>query len=151
MKLPRNKPLKPAPWKDSHDYEKYPGRRPCPHPDCPIPFRDPWRESQCVLNKPIGIYIPPGEHIHLECPVHPGGHVMYGSPITFMEVPMEKRENNLPDPSYKLTALGGDILDSSKPFCDFDSSRQFVDYDASSKTHFVDYDASKPFGRTTIG
>jgi hypothetical protein len=143
MKLPKRpfKPLKPSPWTDGHDYEKYPGRRPCPHPGCPIPYRDPWRESQCVLNKPLGLYIPPGEHIHLECPVHPQGHVLYGSPITFMDTPMKRWENNLPDPDWKVTG-SGNVLDSS---------RQFVDYDASSKRFFVDYDASKPFGRTAIG
>ena len=67
--------------------------------ECPFckpdrkPF-DPFRESQCVLNKPLFMVIPPGG-VHLECPIHPEGHHVFGPQVTFM------RENNLPDPADK--------------------------------------------------
>jgi len=69
------------------------GRKPrCPYPDCPVNKEpDPWEESQCVLNKPLFMVIPP-EDVHLSCPVHPAGHHIHGSGISWME-------NNLPDPA----------------------------------------------------
>jgi len=35
--------------------------------------------------------IPP-QGIHLSCPVHPEGHHIYGSPVTWMETPMMSRK-----------------------------------------------------------
>jgi len=57
----------------------FPRRCPRPRP-VPVPFRDPWVESQCILNKPLLMVIPP-EGIVLPCPVHPGGHFVHGSPV----------------------------------------------------------------------
>lgn len=73
-------------------------RKRCPHPNCPAnkePWIDPWEASQCTLNKPLWMVIPP-EGVHIPCPVHPEGHHIYGSPVTWMETPM-RREDNLPD------------------------------------------------------
>jgi hypothetical protein len=46
----------------------------------------PWRESQCILNKPLMMVIPPGG-VHLDCPVHPEGHHIFGPPSPWMETP----------------------------------------------------------------
>lgn len=73
----------------------------CPY--CPPdkqPF-DPWKESQCVLNKPLWMVIPP-EGIHLACPVHPEGHHVYGTTITGVDYQH--------DPSKDLT------YDSTRPY-----------------------------------
>jgi len=32
--------------------------------------------------RPLSLYIPPGTHMHLGCPVHPEGHVLRGSSVT---------------------------------------------------------------------
>ncbi len=48
--------------------------KPCP--------QSPWAQSQCVLNKPLWMVIPPGG-IHLDCPVHPDGHHVFGPEITY--------------------------------------------------------------------
>lgn len=92
--------------------------------DCPFckpnrkPF-DPYRESQCTLNKPLFMVIPPGG-VHLECPVHPEGHHVFGPQVTFM------RENNLPDPA-------------NKPWCEYqhDSSKDLT------------FDSTRPYGTAT--
>lgn len=56
----------------------------CPHPGCPVPdMPDPWEMSQCTANKPMLLYIPPGQHVHIMCPVHPEGHIFYGSGVTW--------------------------------------------------------------------
>ena len=104
----------------------------CPHPNCPVPERpDPRELSQCTLNKPIWIVIPPGGHIHLDCPVHPEGHIVYGPDITWCErYPSPTRrwdtpkwwcETNLPDPNHQIVDYehdpGKDLMfDSTKPF-----------------------------------
>jgi hypothetical protein len=75
----------------------------CPHPNCPHNKRpyedeiDPWKEAQCTLRKPLWMVIPP-EGVHLDCPVHPEGHHVYGPRVIWMESP-QYRENNLPDPA----------------------------------------------------
>ena len=55
----------------------------CPHPGCPIKDYDLWKESQCTANKPMLLYVPAGQHVHIYCPVHPEGHVIYGSSVTW--------------------------------------------------------------------
>ena len=98
-------PVNPEDFKSFKDYcehfypvDKFPRKR-CPHPNCPENDRPyPYPHERCVLNDPIWISIPAGEHIHLTCPVHPQGHILRGSPITF-EVRMDSPrwgENNLP-------------------------------------------------------
>lgn len=37
--------------------------------------------GSCTCQGPMGICIPPGEHIHLSCPVH-GDTVLHGNEIT---------------------------------------------------------------------
>jgi hypothetical protein len=56
----------------------------CPHPGCPVPdYDDEIRKARfCVLNKPLLLYVPPGTHMHLSCPVHPEGHIIFGSSVT---------------------------------------------------------------------
>lgn len=51
------------------------GKLPC---GCPKPYREPY--ESCILNKPMCMVIPP-EGIHLDCPIHPGGHHLYGSSV----------------------------------------------------------------------
>jgi len=48
-------------------------------PDC----GEPWKKaplSACICDKPMHIYIEPGKHIHIHCPVH-GDRKIYGSPV----------------------------------------------------------------------
>jgi hypothetical protein len=85
-------------------YPKHSGRK-CPFCDPNFKPRDPWRESQCVLNKPLWMVIPP-EGVHLECPVHPEGHHVFGSPATFMHSKPRVRE--IPDPV------------DNRPWCEYD-------------------------------
>ncbi len=81
--------------------------RKCPFCDPDFKPRDPFRESQCVLNKPLMMVIPPGG-VHLECPIHPEGHHVFGPQITWMDEPIRyNREDNLPDPA-------------NKPWCEYD-------------------------------
>ena len=80
---------------------KHPRKRTprCPHPNCPAndePYIDPWEASQCTLNKPLFMVIPPGG-VHLSCPVHPGGHHIDGPGITWCEERPMWKEDNLPD------------------------------------------------------
>jgi len=79
----------------------------CPHPNCPAndePWIDPWEASQCTLNKPLFMVIPPGG-VHLSCPVHPEGHHIYGPDITWEETPM-RWEDNLPDSKNEPKCTG---------------------------------------------
>ena len=81
------------------------GHGKCPFCDPNYKPRDPWRESQCVLNKPLMMVIPPGG-IHLECPVHPEGHHVFGQQVYMGERPKYERswDNNLPDPNDRITS-----------------------------------------------
>ena len=103
-KTPRREPKDFHSFKEycEHFYpvDKFPRKR-CPHPNCPENDK-PYSFERCVLNDPIWISIPAGEHIHLTCPVHPQGHILYGPNIRF-EITMDKgatprwwEENNLP-------------------------------------------------------
>lgn len=38
--------------------------------------------NKCICHKPLLIYIPPGEHIHINCPIH-GDVKIYGNCITW--------------------------------------------------------------------
>jgi hypothetical protein len=113
-----------------------PNTEKCPFCDKDFKPIDPWRESQCVLNKPLWMVIPPGG-VHLECPVHPEGHHVFGSPVIYMDSPIRVRENNLPDP---LNA----------PWCEYDRTKYSggctYDHDSSKDLTF---DSTKPFGTTT--
>jgi hypothetical protein len=70
---------------------------------------DPWREAQCVLNKPLMMVIPPGG-VHLECPVHPEGHHVFGSPLVYCQDSSRKFADYEHDPSKDLT------YDSTRPY-----------------------------------
>lgn len=50
-------------------------------PDCHKPWHTP-QYGQCTANNAMMLYIPPGEHIHLPCPLH-GEHIIYGSGGTY--------------------------------------------------------------------
>jgi hypothetical protein len=79
----------------------------CPPDKQPI---DPWKESQCVLNKPLWMVIP-AEGIHLHCPVHPEGHHIQGSQITCATpMPGSQIVEYQHDPSKDLT------YDSTRPY-----------------------------------
>lgn len=78
----------------------------CPPDKQPI---DPWKESQCVLNKPLWMVIPAGG-IHLHCPVHPEGHHVYGTEITCATPMMPHGVEFQHDPSKDLT------YDSTRPY-----------------------------------
>lgn len=81
----------------------------CPPDKQPI---DPWKKSQCVLNKPLWMVIP-AEGIHLHCPVHPEGHHIQGNQIT-CATPMTPDRSQIidyqHDPSKDLT------YDSTRPY-----------------------------------
>lgn len=95
----------------------------CPFCDRPV---DPWRESQCVLNQPLMMVIPPGG-VHLDCPVHPAGHHIFGNQITCKEPEIWKAGPS----KYPLT---------------FDSSYRPVEYDSSQR--IVEYDSTRPWRST---
>jgi len=63
---------KPEPYHPYNEPEK------CPECDEPFSRRVP---SECICFKPMHIYIPPGQHIHIKCPVH-GDKKIYGSRLT---------------------------------------------------------------------
>jgi hypothetical protein len=52
----------------------------CPYCNPKHPRPDPWRESQCILHRPLWMVIPRGG-IHLPCPCHPEGHHVHGPEI----------------------------------------------------------------------
>ena len=121
---------------------KGPRKPRCPHPNCPSnkePWIDPWEGSQCTLNKPIWMVIPP-EGVHISCPVHPEGHHIYGSPVTWGE-PFWK-ENNLPDPANTPWCEYGH--DPSKDLT-YDSTKTPVEYDSTRRigTGFTGDDTTK--------
>lgn len=80
--------------------------KPCPFCDPDFKPLDPWREAQCVLNKPLMMVIPPGG-VRLSCPVHPEGHHVFGSQVYMGDPAPVRWDNNLPDPA-------------NKPTCDYD-------------------------------
>lgn len=81
----------------------------CPYckncPYCGKQKSDPWREAQCVLNKPLMMAIPP-EGVHLSCPVHPDGHHVFGSASISFSSPASSGLNYDHDPSKDLTYDG---------------------------------------------
>ncbi len=87
-------------------------RKQNPCPQCP-PDSEPWEPEpynpNCICNKPLLLYIPPGQHIH--CPVHPDV-ILRGSDITCST--FDKMRTGgctyTHDPSKDLT------FDSTKPF-----------------------------------
>jgi len=63
------------------DIREYPDdRRKCP--DCGEPWDDCKPRPRCTLNDPLFIAIPPGQHIHIQCPVH-GSHRINGPNVTW--------------------------------------------------------------------
>lgn len=53
----------------------------CPH--CPGGAKydpKPPDLSQCTMNRPLSMVIPP-QGVHLSCPVHPAGHHIFGSQV----------------------------------------------------------------------
>jgi hypothetical protein len=56
-------------------------KRPNTCPDCDEPYDD-FPSSACICHKPLWICIPPGQHIHLICPVH-GDFKVYGPRVTY--------------------------------------------------------------------
>lgn len=102
-------------------------RNHCPYCDPNRPKFDPWRESQCVLNKPLMMVIPPGG-VHLSCPVHSDGHHIFGPSVTWMES----------KPEWNFT----------KRTCELDSTYRPIDYD-SSRGRIIDFDSTRPYGTCT--
>lgn len=51
-------------------------------PDCDEPWGTPRDSQRCICRKPMMIYIAPGQHIHIQCPVH-GDVKIYGSSVTY--------------------------------------------------------------------
>lgn len=49
-------------------------------PDCGKDWKKDIPSPACICNKPLMLYVPPGEHVHLNCPVH-GDFVVSGGPI----------------------------------------------------------------------
>jgi len=113
-KAPKGK--HPLTLKDYQEYcDKYfSERKRCPHPNCPENDRPEFPFEKCTLREPIWISIPAGEHIHISCPVHPGGHILRGPDISYKpprvvwdeedfwkltEPNLPELDNNLPDHS----------------------------------------------------
>ncbi len=75
MWSPFPSPLPPAP----EPFPCFPS--PCPH--CPPHRRYPRPPLlECSLRKPLWMVIPPGG-VHIPCPVHPGGHHIFGPQVTW--------------------------------------------------------------------
>lgn len=55
--------------------------RPCPEPGCPIPQDEPMAPP-AACRCPMHLYVPPGRHVHVDCPVH-GKRVIRGSQVMF--------------------------------------------------------------------
>ena len=63
---------------------------PYPFPSPRPPRRCPWCPprpprlplAECSLHKPLWMVIPPGG-VHISCPVHPNGHHIFGSQVTW--------------------------------------------------------------------
>jgi hypothetical protein len=51
-------------------------------PECGEQKRTPMPHLECTLNKPLWIVIPPGGHIHINCPIH-GSHRINGPMVTW--------------------------------------------------------------------
>ena len=47
------------------------------HTDNPAPMPSP----RCTCSGPMLLYIPPGQHVHITCPMH-GDTVLHGNPAT---------------------------------------------------------------------
>ena len=100
----------PLTLKDYQEYcDKYFPKR-CPHPNCPENDRYPFDDlRECTQFQPIWISIPPGGHVHISCPVHPEGHIIYGPRISYKpprvtwgEDDFYKLGPNLPEPDTNL-------------------------------------------------
>lgn len=49
---------------------------------CGCPPEPPRQNPLCLCYQPMGIYVEPGKHIHIQCPAH-GDIKIYGSGVTF--------------------------------------------------------------------
>jgi hypothetical protein len=54
-------------------------------PECGEEYQRP-KPNKCICRKPLMICIPPGQHIHIHCPVH-GDVKIYGPRLTYMNDP----------------------------------------------------------------
>jgi hypothetical protein len=52
--------------------------QPCPEPGCPIPQNEHEAYPPGPCTCPMHLYVPPGQHVHVDCPAH-GKRVMRGS------------------------------------------------------------------------
>jgi hypothetical protein len=138
-------------------FEESKSRDDCPHcnpyrrcPYCDPNYRrpDPWQESQCVLNQPLMMVIPP-EGVHLSCPAHPEGHHIFGSSVTWMEAPLT--------PLWKTDVRGREF---NSPSTIFDGTYRPIEYDNtqskgvtfdSSRNRIVEFDSTHSFGLTRTG
>ena len=68
----KRKNIKSLPWKTNHR---------CPN--CDEEDFNPMPNIGCICKNPLMVYISPGKHIHINCPMH-GDVKIYGSPITWM-------------------------------------------------------------------
>lgn len=91
----------------------------CPYCNPKQPRPDPWREMQCILNKPLFMVIPPGG-VHLQCPVHPEGHHVHGPEIMCSSIGNVSLNSTRPiaDSSYRPPDL-----DSTQRICEYDSTK----------------------------
>lgn len=53
-------------------------KKPCPHCEHPP---EPMPQGMCVLNRNLMMVIGP-QGVHLDCPVHPEGHHIFGPQVT---------------------------------------------------------------------
>jgi hypothetical protein len=67
-------------WIDENTFQ---GKFKNPNSSLPCGCPKPWDfpdTSNCILNKPLYMVIPP-EGVHLSCPCHSGGHHIYGNQV----------------------------------------------------------------------
>lgn len=51
--------------------------KPCSEPGCPIPQNEHEAYPPAPCTCPMHLYVPPGQHVHVDCPAH-GKRVMRG-------------------------------------------------------------------------
>lgn len=88
-------------WKYGHDLHR------CPVPNCPVhPPAPPIPDPRCICNKPLLLYIPPGQHFH--CPVHPDmviyGNATYCSTGTVKVGPLPRQSGESTGDGFRLPA-----------------------------------------------
>jgi hypothetical protein len=78
------RPVDEQPWTDTMPKHSCDCDEGC-CPECGEEYQRP-KVNRCICRKPLFISIPPGQHIHIQCPVH-GDVKIYGPRLHWMSNP----------------------------------------------------------------